>query len=96
MAQVDNPNDDYDYSNAGFDSFMSRSIDDTGGQAQATTLDDQQPTSSNEMNYDSAQQSGSMGNTLQLGKIKLDGDNGRISTFDDDGNEVVRIGKLDD
>lgn len=95
MAQADNPNDDYDYASAGFDPFMSRSIDDAGGQAQATTLDEQTG-SSNEMNYDSMQQSGSMGNTLQLGKIKLDGDNGRISTFDDDGNEVVRIGKLDD
>lgn len=86
-----NDNKDYDYTAAGLDGFLSRSIDNL---AQAT-LDSPGPVST-AVAYDRAQVTGPLGNVLQVGNISLDGINGRISLFDSAGNEVVRIGELDD
>jgi hypothetical protein len=47
------------------------------------------------MRYDSAQISGMLGDTLRIGNIGLDGTKGRISVFDENNNEVVRIGNLE-
>lgn len=80
-----------DYTDAGFDGFLSRSIDDLS----QINLDSQGPTSTS-IRYDSAQVSGMLGDTLQVGKIKIDGVMGRLSIFDDNGNEVGRIGNIDD
>ena len=80
----------YDYTQAGLDGFLSRSIDDLS----QVNLSSQGPQSMS-MAYDRAQVSGSLGNTLQVGKVHIDGISGRISVFDDSGNETIRIGELD-
>ncbi len=81
----------YDYNSAGFDGFLSRSIDDVS----QTNLDSQGPVST-QMAYDRTQVTGQLGDTLRIGLIELDGVKGRISIFDADGNEIVRMGELDD
>lgn len=80
---------DYDYSAAGFDDFMSRSID-SGAQGSA-------PIPVRQVNFDQQQISGSLGDILRIGSIFLDGVTGRISIYDGDTkNEVVRLGKISD
>lgn len=81
---------DYDYTTAGFDGFLSRSIDDLV----QVNLDSPGPTSTAQA-YDRAQVSGAVGNTIRVGSILIDGVKGRISIYDND-NEVVRIGELND
>lgn len=80
----------YDYESAGLDGFLSRSIDNLS----QVTLDSPGPRST-AVAYDRAQVTGPLGNTLRIGNINLDGVNGRISLFDANGNEVIRIGELD-
>jgi len=82
---------DYNYESAGFDGFLSRSIDNLS----RTNLAAQGPTST-AIRYDSAQVSGMLGNTLVIGKILLDGVTGRITVVDDNGNEMVKLGNIDD
>ena len=82
-------NNDYTYEDSGFDGFLSRSIDNTS----QTNLNDPGPPTT-AIRYDSAQVSGMLGNTLQIGSINLDGVKGRISIFDGE-NEIIRIGELD-
>lgn len=79
-----------DYEQAGFDGFLSRSIDDV----QQTNLESTGPIST-QVRFDASQISGSLGDQLTIGNIKLDGVKGRISVYDGE-NEVIRIGELDD
>ena len=79
---------DYSYTDAGFDSFLSRSIDNVA----QYNLDSTGPMV-NQVRYDGMQVSGMLGDTLQIGNIHLDGVTGRISIYDS-GEEVVRIGEL--
>ena len=81
---------DYDYIQAGFDGFLSRSIDDFT----QVNLSSPGPQTTS-IRYDSAQVTGPVGDTYRVGKIFFDGAKGRISIYDDNGNEVVRIGELD-
>lgn len=81
---------DNDYIAAGFDPFLSRSIDNLS----QFNLDSQGPVST-QIPFDRAQVSGMLGDTLVIGKIKIDGGKGRISVYDDNGNENTRIGDLD-
>ncbi len=81
----------YDYNVAGFDGFLSRSIDSN----YQTNLNAAGPQST-AMAFDRSQPSGSIGGTFRVGKISIDGVKGRISIYDDAGNEVGRIGELDD
>lgn len=81
---------DYNYESSGFDGFLSRSIDDLT----QVTLDSPGPQTT-AIPFDRGQQSGSFGNSITIGNIKLDGVAGRISVYDDNSNEVVRIGSLD-
>lgn len=81
---------DYNYETAGLDGFLSRSIDNLS----QVTLDSPGPVST-AVAYDRAQVTGPLGNVLRIGNINLDGINGRISVFDANGNEVIRIGELD-
>jgi hypothetical protein len=83
-------NTDYNYSSAGFDGFLMRSIDKT---PQVNLADPGPQTTA--IRYDSSQVSGMLGNALQIGNIKLDGVAGRISVYDSNGNESIRIGSLD-
>lgn len=81
---------DYSYLDAGFDPFLSRSIDNLS----QVNLDSQGPATT-QIAYDRSGVSGSLGNILQIGKIQIDGVKGRISVYDDSGNENIRIGELD-
>lgn len=79
--------EDYDYETAGFNSFLSRPLVSLEGTpVQAPTR---------QVNFDQAQVTGALGDTLRIGNILLDGVAGRISVFDDNNNESVRIGELD-
>lgn len=84
-------NTDYTYTSAGFDGFLMRSIDKTP----QVNLNDPGPVSKS-IAFDRTQASGMLGNILQIGNINLDGVKGRVSIFDSNGNETVRIGELDD
>jgi hypothetical protein len=84
---------DYSYADSGLDSFMSRSIDGLT----APNLDQlvmNMPLWARQLPYDTMQTSGQLGDTLSVGNIAIDGVTGRISVFDADNNEVVRIGTL--
>jgi hypothetical protein len=84
-----NPQNEYTYEQAGFDGFLSRSIDNLS----QVNLDSAGPQST-AIRYDSAQVSGLLGNTIRIGSIYLDGVKGRISIYDGN-NEVIRLGELD-
>jgi hypothetical protein len=81
---------DYDYTTSGFDGFLSRSV----GSPQQDNLSTG-GVQSNQIAYDRMQVSGALGDSIQVGKIRIDGVKGRISVSDDNGNEVIRIGELD-
>lgn len=87
-----------DYNQAGYNSFLSKSID-VQGQVKPdpsqVTLNTPQQYSNNSVNYDFAEVSGSLGDVVRVGFIRLDGASGRISIEDETGNEIVRIGELD-
>ena len=81
---------EYTYESAGFSPFLDRSID-----SDATlTLATAQPAPVRQIQYDQTQQTGAMGDYIRIGKILVDGRNGRISVLDDNGNETTRIGDL--
>lgn len=77
---------DYDYTVSGFDGFLSRSIDSIS----MTNLDSAGPRS-NQMAFDRNLVSGSLGDTLRIGKIYLNGSDGNI-IMNDGGNDVLLIG----
>lgn len=89
---------DKSYIAAGFNRFFRRSLDNAG--AGASSLEGysrQANQQSRAINFDQAQVSGSLNGVTKIGdKIVLDGTIGRISTFDGNNNEVVRIGDLGD
>lgn len=78
-----------DYTDSGFDGFLSRSIDNLS----QVTLDSQGPVSTSQR-FDSTQVSGMLGDTLQIGSILLDGASGKITITDNSGNVVVILGEL--
>lgn len=82
-----NPSNDYDYGKAGFDGFMSRSIDDVV----QITLDSPGP-QSNTIAYDRTQVSGMLGDTLQIGAISLNGASGTI-IINDGNNDILLMGE---
>lgn len=79
-----------DYTDSGFDGFLSRSIDNLS----QVTLDSQGPVSTSQR-FDSTQVSGMLGDTLQIGSILLDGAAGKITITDNSDNVVVILGELD-
>lgn len=81
----------YDYTDSGFDGFLSRSVDDLS----QLNLESNGPQTTQRA-FDRGQVSGQMGDILMIGKIRLDGVKGRVSTYDDNGNEVTRLGELDE
>lgn len=74
----------YSYTSAGFDGFMSRSVDDL---TQAN-LDSTGPVST-AVRYDSAQISGMLGDTLQIGLVRIE--NNRI-VISDGQNDFLLMG----
>lgn len=77
----------YDYSDAGLDGFLSRSIDDLS----QFNLDSTGPRST-AIRYDDAQQTGAMGDLIRIGKITLDGQAGNI-VGNDGTNDFFLIGE---
>lgn len=80
----------FSYTDAGFDNFLSRSIDNLS----QVNLDSAGPQSTAKA-FDRTQVSGSLGDSLSIGNIILDGRKGRITISDDNNNTVVIIGELD-
>lgn len=78
-------NKTYDYSNAGFDAFLSRSID----QTPQTNLDSQGPVS-RQVAYDRTQVTGMLGDTLQIGNIRL---NKKNIVINDGNNDFFLAGE---
>lgn len=70
----------YDYTQAGFDSFLSRSIDSQGQNSLSVPLNQ----NSRAIAFDRSQVSGVFGDTAQIGKINLDGAQGAITLKDGD------------
>jgi hypothetical protein len=83
----------HDYESAGFNGFFRRSI---GSNPNATTLRDLNGRVSRSLNFDDQQVSGSLGDTLRIGVIYLDGKTGRFKIVDDQSNEVVRLGDVNE
>lgn len=81
----------YTYENAGFNGFLNRSI---SANPFAQTVSQGMSTSSNTMNFDLQQVAGALGDILGIGKIKLDGQIGRISIENKNGDEGTWIGDL--
>ena len=79
------PQDDYDYTTSGFDGFLSRSVDDLS----QANLDSAGPQTT-AMRYDSAQVSGMLGDTLQIGNVKINKTN---ITLSDGTNTRLLIGE---
>lgn len=77
---------DYDMTTAGFDGFMSRSID----QTPQINLDSATPPN-NAIAFDRNQVTGALGDTFRLGKIYLNGSTGTI-IMSDGTNDVLLIG----
>lgn len=73
-----------DYSDSGFDGFLSRSVDDIA----QSNLDSPGPLGT-QMSFDRSQVSGFMGDTLQIGKTHINNTN---ITVDDGSNTRVVIG----
>lgn len=74
----------YSYEDAGFDGFLSRSIDNLS----RVNLASQGPQST-AIRYDSAQVSGMLGDTLRIGNINMEGANNRIILSDDNTNRLL-------
>ncbi len=94
------PLDSLDYNSAGFDNFLSRSIDDL----QQANLDAAGP-QSNQLSFDRSQVNGSLGDKIQVGDILIDGkdqaitlsEDGRLKSLligrDSQGRQVVKVAK---
>ncbi len=85
-------NNDYDYENAGYSAFLTRSIDD----GPATNLEElgQTPTiASRSLNYDQSPTTGAVGSSFKTGPITMDGVGGTFVVNNDNGLETVRIDK---
>lgn len=77
--------DEYDYGSSGFDPFLNRSVDNL----YQSNLDSQGPLST-QMRYDSAQVSGMIGDTLQIGQVSI---NRESITVSDGENTRLLIGR---
>lgn len=88
----------YDYSTSGINGFLSRSIDEIQWEntldAHMNTLSNT-PQESTQQNYDATQVSGSLGNTLQIGSVNINGSDGNI-TLDNNGTAQMIIGSSQD
>ena len=85
---------DYSYRDAGFNRFFRRTLNSNSGAINLKSVST--GAGSNQLNFDNAQVSGSLGDLLQIGRISLDGKIGRQSIRDELGNEVLRLGELED
>lgn len=92
MSVTTSKDSNWDYQSAGFNRFFRRTLGSDPLTTDLKTLPNK-PTQ-RQINFDNNQVSGAMGDTFRLGLITLDGKIGRVSTFDQRNNEVVRLGDL--
>ena len=89
-------NKPYTYAEAGFNGFLRRSI---ASRKETGTLRDMSRNSPmpSALNFDNMQVSGSLGDTITVGNITIDGatGNGRVDGHDENGNTVWRLGDLE-
>ena len=91
MASTAKP---FTYQDAGFNRFFRRTL--TSNPQAASLRSSGGAVSSNQLNFDELQVSGSLGDILKVGRIALDGKIGRLSVADELNNEVLRLGDLGD
>ena len=93
MARNNKP---YTYVEAGFNSFLRRTL---SSDQSAGTLRDMARGSTNPsaINFDNMQVSGALGDTIEVGRILIDGStgNGRIDGRDENTQAVWRLGDLE-
>lgn len=75
----------YDYGDAGFDGFLSRSIDNT----QRVNLDGGGGPMTRSVDFDRGAIAGAFPDSVRIGRILLDGISGSIQVYDEDGNTVA-------
>ena len=83
----------YTYRNAGFNKFFNRSIKDS---PTAETLRNSSRDNHRNMNYEDLSVDGSLGDTLRVGNVIINGRKGRLEFYTDDNQEFGRAGNLDD
>jgi len=88
-----NKDSSYTYRDAGFNRFFRRSI---SSNPDAVNLKSVMRGASQQLNFDNTQISGSLGEVLKVGRITIDGKQGRQSIFDERSNEILRLGDLGD
>lgn len=90
--QGNNQRQRYDYTTAGFNGFLTRSIG--GGQPLTLTEADQQAATTRSISFDRSQITGALGDTLQIGQISLNGAEENIILSDGDNNRLL-LGRQD-
>lgn len=84
----------YSYSDAGFNGFLRRTIN---SNPNALTLREVGSVKRNTINFDQMLVSGAVGDKLRIGKyLVLNGSAGRLESYDEQGNEVGRVGNVED
>lgn len=83
----------HDYESAGYNGFFRRSI---GSDANATNLRSLVKGNNRSLKFDDQQVSGAVGDTFKVGPIHLKGKSGNIDIVDEQGNVLVRLGRVDD
>lgn len=88
------PNSRYTYRDAGFNSFLLRSLK---SNRSATSLSEGISIGSTNISFDKLQVEGSLGDKFDVGTILIDGRRGRIDMRTSDlSDTLIRLGELDD
>ena len=87
------PNDRYNYSNAGFNNFLVRSM--KSNPVAANIASGIAVGSGKPMNVDLQAMFGALGNKIEMGRLVLDGVNGRVIPLDENGEETGWIGNIE-
>lgn len=76
-----NKDEDYNYENAGFSGYLTRSLVDASGTAQSFQA--------RQLNFEQSQISGALGDTLKIGRIFINGAEGNIIVNDGENDRVL-------
>lgn len=88
MAQ----NELYTYHEAGYNGFFRRTLNSNPVEVRLRGIGGARAYKSQEVNFDTQQTTGSLGDTFQAGRIHLKGPEGQIDIVDDEGQPVLRVG----
>lgn len=84
------------YTQAGFNGFLRRSIDSHTASTLREASSELRMSNIQAINFDHQPATGHLGSVIQVGDgVTIDGVNRRISVFDENSTEVVRIGRRD-